>query len=148
MPLPQVSYDRIKAVLDAENLNYEMDENDGEIGVSFEDLIVWINCGEKVVRFYAFWRAQIENQQTFEALAQLAHGCNSEMAIPKVVVVGEGTPEAPAKLSMEYSVPTTSGLSDKQLSSHFITAMRSFYQVTGKAEEEFPQLVTWEKEEA
>lgn len=146
MSLPQVSYDRIKAVLDDEELNYQMDENDGEVGVAFEDLIVWINCGENVLRFYAFWRAQIEDQSVMDSLAQLAHSCNSEMPIPKVVVLGEGTTESSGKLSMEYSVPISSGLTDEQLASHFVTAMRSFYHVSEKAEKEFPQLVTWEKE--
>lgn len=148
MSLPQVSYDRIKAMLDEEKLNYEMDKNDGEIGIAFEDLVVWINCTEKVLRFYAFWRAQTEEQKVRNELAELAHSCNSEMSVPKVVLFGEGNTQTPAKLSMEYSVPISTGLTDSQLASHFVVAMRSFYRVIGKAEEKFPELITWEKEEA
>lgn len=148
MPLPQVSYERIKAMLDSEELKYKTDENDGELGVAFENLIVWIGCDEQVLRFYAFWRAQAEDEANFNGFMELAYSCNSELLVPKVIVMGEGTAEAPAKLSMEYYIPISSGLTDKQLNTHFVTAMRAFTSVAEKAEEEFPQLITWKQEEA
>lgn len=153
--LPQVTYDRIKAVIEADELKYVVDENDGEIGIGFDNLLVWIKLDEHVLRLYAIWRGDLVGAEAIEKAKHFCNRINRDLILPKTVVFsGESTNTETsegavptAKFMFEASLPIEKGLTDEQISAQYGIGMRSIMNTVEKVEEEYASLITWSEEE-
>ena len=56
MSFPKITMDRLESIVKEEDLVYDIDLNDGELGLGFPDMAVWFNISEDVLRTYAYWR--------------------------------------------------------------------------------------------
>ncbi len=146
MTLPAVTYDRLKQVLADEDLNYEVDENDGELMIGFPNCVFFMNVNEFTWRTTALWRGIATDADTVEALRMFVHNANSTRSFPKAYVGGEATEENPAKVLGETNCLIKEGLNDEQLVSNFHNAMGSLFALFTELESEFPQLVVWTEE--
>ena len=146
MPLPSVTYDRMRAVLEEEELNYDVQDS-GELVCGFEQLIVWMNIDERTLRTTGAWRGSSTSDEDGAAIRAFCHQVNSNQNFPKTYPQGDGTEDTPYIFIMEHSVPCTQGLSDEQLRDYFRTTMGMFFSTIEDVEKELPHLVTWSEEE-
>ncbi|WP_175954144.1 YbjN domain-containing protein [Schaalia sp. Marseille-Q2122] len=147
MPLPSMTYDRVKALLDREGLTYDVDASDGDITFGFINMMVWINLDERTLRSTGAWRGRSTDPRDAEKMIAIAHGINSTQNFPKVYVQGDGSDNEPFSMLMEHSYPVTLGMSDEQLEEYFNASMGMFFSVADACAQELPHLVTWSEEE-
>lgn len=147
MPLPKMTYDRVTALLDRLELEYEVDPNDGEIGLGFENMVVWVNVDDHVTRMSGVWRYATRVPEDAARLLEFVNNSNSSRSIPKIFVRGDGSEENPFGIGLENSVPAAEGLSDEQFEYYFDATMGTFIGVIEELEEQFPDMVTKSEEE-
>lgn len=147
MPLPKMTYDRVTALLDRLELEYEIDPNDGEVGIAFLNMIVWVNVDDHVTRTSGVWRGSSQDPQDVARFLEFVNESNSQRSLPKAFVRGEGSEENPFGIGLENSVPAAEGLSDEQFEYYFDATMGTFFAVAEDLEKQFPHLVTWSEEE-
>lgn len=147
MPLPKMTYDRVTAVLDRMELKYEVDPNDGEIGLGFDNMFVWINVSDHVLRMTCVWRCMSQDPQDAINLLEFVNDSNSSRSLPKAYVRGDGSEEDPFGIGMENSAPVAEGFTDEQFDYYLDASMGTFIGVIEDLEKQFPHLVTWMDEE-
>lgn len=146
MALPTVTYDRMKAVLEEEELNYGVQDS-GELAFGFDALMVWINVDDRTLRTTGAWRGSSTNDEDGATIRAFCHQVNSSQNFPKAYPQGDGTEDTPYIFVMEHSVPLTQGLTDEQLRAYFSATMGMFFGTIEDLEKELPHLVTWSEEE-
>ncbi|WP_165867018.1 YbjN domain-containing protein [Schaalia canis] len=146
MALPTVTYDRMRALLDEEELNYGVQES-GELTFGFTPLMVWINIDDRTLRTTGVWRGSSTTEEDGATIRAFCHKVNSSQNFPKSYPQGDGSEDAPYIFVMEHSVPLTQGLNDEQLKDYFNATMGMFFGTIEDLEKELPHLVTWSEEE-
>lgn len=144
--LPAVTYERLKQAIETAELNYDVDPEDGEIRVGFENCIFFLNLNDFTWRTSMLWRGGATDKETYDALVAWVHASNSQRSFPKVYIVGQGTEEDPGRIAAETNCVIKAGLTDEQLNGNFNNAMGSLFSMLGDLEAEFDQLVNWSEE--
>lgn len=147
MSIPTVTYERVKAIIDKQELKYIVDENDNEIGIGFEDILVWVNINERVMRMYGVLRGQCTTPAIANELTHYANHLNKTHLLPKVITRGQGNETEPTKLIFESNLPIECGLNDTQLNNFFDMTMGSFFNTIEKVQEAYPQYKEQESRE-
>lgn len=146
MALPTVTYDRMRVVLEEEELNYSVQDS-GELAFAFPSLMVWIAIDDRTLRATGVWRGSSTDDEDGAGIRDFCHRVNSNQNFPKTYPQGDGAEDTPYIFVMEHSVPLTQGLSEGQLREYFNSSMGMFFGTIKDLEKELPHLVTWSEEE-
>lgn len=138
--LPEVTHDRVKLLLEAEELKYEVTD-DERLVVHFESLIAFMRVTENLLLITGLWRADIVAQEDVEQAYLLVNKINTERTLPKAYVE-DPTEEGSGSIVFEFNLPIDDGLSDEQLQAAFRNAMGSFFGAEAELAEALPHLVT------
>lgn len=145
MPFPRITVDRLERIIKQEELVYEVDPNDGEVGLGFQDIAVWFNITEDLVRAYAFWRGELSTAEDVQNAFFVANTLNGKLITPKVLVHSDEEQQH-AKFIFEHTVLNQPGFSDEQLLAYFRTELSTFTRAAEECAQAFPNLVTWSTE--
>ena len=138
--------DRLESIVKAEDLVYDIDPNDGELGLGFPDMAVWFNVSEDVLRTYAYWRGELTASEDIRKAYFVANDLNGKLLSPKILVNRNEEGDR-AKIIFEHSVLNHPGLTDEQLAAQVRMEIGSFVYASEQMKEIFPQVVDWEDEE-
>ncbi|MBV7363272.1 YbjN domain-containing protein [Actinomycetaceae bacterium TAE3-ERU4] len=147
MVLPLVTEERVIKELEREGLKYFKDDSDGEIGIGFEDIIIWVNLSEKVMRLYGFWRGTLTTPEDFERAIYLVTDANSDLVAPKQILIRDEKNDQSGRIMLEISQLIAEGMTDAQLSAHIRRSFTLIFRATETLVKEFPHVIDWEMEE-
>ena len=134
--LAPLTNDRIKAVLDAREANYGVDE-DGDIGGYWDGHLFYffiLGSDKDFLQSRAKWNRKVDVSQ-FEAIVSAANEWNATKLWPKVYVRQEEF----VGVYAEHTVPYEHGLTDEQLDLHLAVAISTTGQFFDHLDESYPE---------
>ena len=136
MSFPKITMDRLESIVKEEDLVYDIDLNDGELGLGFPDMAVWFNISEDVLRTYAYWRGELTVAEDIRKAYFVAND-----------LVNSNEDSNRAKIIFEHSVLNHPGMTDEQLLAQVRMEIGSFVYASEQMKEIFPHVVDWEEEQ-
>ena len=146
MSFPKITMDRLESIVKEEDLVYDIDLNDGELGLGFPDMAVWFNISEDVLGTYAYWRGELTVAEDIRKAYFVANDLNSKLLSPKILV-NSNEDNNRAKIMFEHSVLNHPGMTDEQLLAQVRMEIGSFVYASEQMKEIFPHVVDWEEEQ-
>lgn len=137
----------MKAILEQNDLLYEVELNAGHIMFSFDDLAIVIHVDETTMIAKGLWRTHAETEEDAHAFLEFVTECNRTKFFPKTFLTGSGTEGNPIQLLMELNTPVAAGMNAAQLAGGVRRAVLACSEVSFVAADRFPHLVTWDIEE-
>lgn len=137
---PALSQDRIKAVLDADNLNYGID-SDGDLGGWWDGhLFYFFLMGEQneILTVRARWNREVP-QENWTQMLEFMNQQHTERLFPRIAMLRDdnGTINVFAQHCVDYE----HGVTDAQLHLHFQTAISSTLRFFELLDEQYPDAV-------
>ena len=145
MPLPAVTYDRMKQVLDKAGLNY-IEDDDGRLLFVFDEFFGIVEISETSVTMTAYLSGRIYGDDQMSEAIHLASNYSLNALVPKVSIGGTGTEDNPGLMMLETFFPTGAGMTDQQLQIFFGSTMGAYTSVLQAVSQDMPQLITPQEE--
>lgn len=143
MALPEVTMERLEAAVKRAGLNYKIDENDGELGFGFDDLVVWLNLNQQEGwRTYAIWRPEFAGEEVISTVLDAVNQVNATLVIPKSMLrISEENGVLNSRVIFENCTPVFFGLSDEQIFAHLQMVVAGFFMAMKQLTDLLPHLV-------
>jgi len=143
--LPQVSRERIAAILDARGYKYGIDA-DGDIGGRWDDHVFFfllLGKDSEYLQVRGRWARTVSTDELGQVLV-LVNEWNADRIWPKVYARLENDAVA---VYTEHSVDYEPGLTDRQLDQHLGCAISTSLAFFGSLDERYPEAVAESKAE-
>lgn len=136
--LAPLSQERLKAVLEADGMNYGIDD-DGDLGGWWDGHLFYfflMGPAKEILQIRGRWNRDIPNSE-LEALLATANQVHIERMFPRVAVL----PGDDGSLGIygAHTVDYEHGVTDDQLRLHFATAISSTLQFFTLLDERYPE---------